>query len=85
MNTGPVLFDSAAKERITRQQEQAEKLRIFKVRLATDDGWYFFAATDRKQAAILAQAMWGVKADVLSAATQAELTVIAARALEGLY
>lgn len=73
------LYKQAAEE----GADKVRGLRVFRVRLITDDGWYFFTAKDIAQARSFAAITKDVNASKVSAATLSDLTTIAARALEG--
>lgn len=73
-------IEEQAKERTIAQAAECEALKIFKRRLSTDDGWFYFTAKDRKTAE--KEAGPGVK---VVCATIGEVTLIAARALTGNY
>lgn len=72
------------KERILAAQEAAEKLKVYKARLESGDGWQFICAKNKKLAVRIAASIAGVNAEIVVAATPSDLQTIAVRALEGL-
>ena len=66
-------------------QEAADALKVYRVRLRDDDGWFLFCARSTYQAKKLASAMTHVEEGAhVSRATPSQIENVAIRALEGL-
>ena len=77
-------MDSIAEQiraRAIAQAEDAAGYSVFKVRLITDDGWYYFTARNNKAAEAALADIDGVNPKVWGRATAREVEVIAVRAL----
>ena len=71
------------KEKSIADAQAVQGLSVYKVRMRSDEGWYFFTARTNHEAKLSAKDA-GYDAETVVVATHLELIGIAARALTGL-